>query len=186
MTDPTPEYRKRRSATIKRYYQKHKKEYLEKCRKYRLENPERRREIVNKSADKHRKTKSDYYRKNREALLAKCSQYQRDHPDVIKASKARYRARKYAAAIRDFTRQQWVEMQERYDHRCVYCGKRFKGNLTQDHVIPLFKCGNHTLSNIVPACRSCNSIKGTRPALCPVQPLLLSVNAPLKGRMKRS
>jgi 5-methylcytosine-specific restriction endonuclease McrA len=64
-------------------------------------------------------------------------------------------------------------MQTHYDHRCVYCGKRAKGHLTQDHLTPLAKGGNHTKNNIVPACRKCNAIKGTRGPLVPVQPLLL-------------
>ena len=34
--------------------------------------------------------------------------------------------------------------------------------LTQDHVIPLSKGGQHIKENIVPACPSCNSKKGNR------------------------
>ena len=86
-----------------------------------------------------------------------------------------YRARKANAPINDFTAAQWREMQGAYDHRCAYCGKRAKGKLTQDHITPLSKGGSHTVSNIVPACRSCNSQKHAGPPLTQVQPLLLTI-----------
>ncbi|KKL46533.1 hypothetical protein LCGC14_2344640 [marine sediment metagenome] len=69
------------------------------------------------------------------------------------------RARKKGAIINDFSLDQWTEILEEFNYRCSYCGK---GNvsLTQDHVLPLSKEGNHTFDNIVPACKSCNSRKG--------------------------
>ena len=95
------------------------------------------------------------------------------NPEKVRAIKRRHRAHKANAPINDFTAAQWREMQEHYGHRCVYCGKRAKGHLTQDHLTPLSKGGSHTLSNIVPACRACNSKKNAGPILVPVQPLLL-------------
>jgi 5-methylcytosine-specific restriction endonuclease McrA len=89
------------------------------------------------------------------------------------AREARRRSRKYSAAICDFTKQQWIALQEAFKHRCAYCGKRAKGKLTQDHIVPLSKGSNHTLSNIVPACLSCNQKKNNGKPIVPVQPLLL-------------
>lgn len=66
----------------------------------------------------------------------------------------------------------------RHQYRCVYCGKRAKGKLTQDHIPPLSKGGSHTASNIVPACCSCNSRKAAGAVLIPVQPLLLTLAPP--------
>lgn len=43
-------------------------------------------------------------------------------------------------------------------HRCVYCGSRRE--LTLDHVIPKSKGGKSTWTNLVTACKSCNSHKG--------------------------
>jgi 5-methylcytosine-specific restriction endonuclease McrA len=72
-------------------------------------------------------------------------------------------------------------MQEHYDHCCAYCGTRAKGHLTQDHLTPLSAGGSHTVSNVIPACRSCNSRKGTGAPLQPVQPLLLTVAPARRG-----
>lgn len=60
--------------------------------------------------------------------------------------------------IYDFTPDQWQQTLEDYGYHCAYCGGS-DDNLTQDHVIPISKGGNHTASNIVPACKSCNSKK---------------------------
>lgn len=42
---------------------------------------------------------------------------------------------------------------------CVYCAGPFD---TIDHVIPLTRGGDNMKSNLVPACRSCNSSKGQK------------------------
>jgi hypothetical protein len=47
------------------------------------------------------------------------------------------------------------------DEPCVYCGA---GADTVDHVIPRRAGGSDQPRNLVPACRSCNSKKGTLPA----------------------
>lgn len=54
----------------------------------------------------------------------------------------------------------WVE--------CHYCGKRIAAGgdpdyepITLDHVVPLSRGGAMGIRNIVPACRRCNTIKGS-------------------------
>ncbi len=48
-------------------------------------------------------------------------------------------------------------------HLCAYCGQRFKeDDLTTDHVIPVSKGGKHLWTNVLSACRGCNSAKGNR------------------------
>jgi len=58
---------------------------------------------------------------------------------------------------------EWSDIKATYKHKCVYCGENKP--LTMDHIIPLSKGGTLTKNNIVPACVSCNSIKGNRPVL---------------------
>jgi hypothetical protein len=46
---------------------------------------------------------------------------------------------------------------------CAYCGLRFKDDeLTTDHVIPVSKGGQHVWTNVLSACKGCNSAKGSR------------------------
>jgi len=44
--------------------------------------------------------------------------------------------------------------------KCHYCGRTVgAGNLTMDHMVPLARGGRSTRSNLVPACKECNSSK---------------------------
>lgn len=58
----------------------------------------------------------------------------------------------------------WMSILESYNHRCAYCLREFGAQLrpSMDHFIPLSKGGLHAASNVVPACRSCNSSKHNR------------------------
>ncbi|GAB6062304.1 HNH endonuclease [Deferrisoma palaeochoriense] len=43
---------------------------------------------------------------------------------------------------------------------CHYCGRRVPpSELTMDHVVPLARGGRSVRSNVVPACKDCNSKK---------------------------
>lgn len=114
-----------------------------------------------------------YYAANANKKRAEARAYKKANPELIQAQVNKRRARQFAAEINDFTADEWHIMQELADHRCHYCKKRYKGRLTMDHIVPLSKGGHHTYSNIIPACRSCNSKKGNRDVIAPVQPFLL-------------
>jgi 5-methylcytosine-specific restriction endonuclease McrA len=53
---------------------------------------------------------------------------------------------------------EWEAIKARAKNRCYYC-QQIPEELTIDHIIPLSKGGKHTASNVVPACRPCNSRK---------------------------
>ena len=61
------------------------------------------------------------------------------------------------------TRSEWENRKAEYGGRCAYCAKVAK--LTMDHMDPLSKGGAHDLTNVVPACRECNSGKCDRTIL---------------------
>lgn len=59
------------------------------------------------------------------------------------------------------TAEEWAIIKGRAKNKCYYCQQKMQ-RLTMDHIIPLSKGGQHIASNIVPACRSCNSRKGNK------------------------
>ena len=66
-----------------------------------------------------------------------------------------------------------------YRKKCAYCGKITRTNVsdhdpdlrTIDHVIPLSKGGEHSRTNVVPACRACNDLKGDQDGWVPQPPI---------------
>lgn len=67
------------------------------------------------------------------------------------------------SAPTNFTYSKWMDKVNYYGWKCVYCGDSlsFK-TLTMDHVKPLFLGGTHFISNLVPACWSCNGKKSIK------------------------
>ncbi len=48
-------------------------------------------------------------------------------------------------------------------HVCAYCGGHFAElELTVEHILPVSRGGRHEWTNVVTACRSCNTRKGSR------------------------
>lgn len=162
-------HQKKRTAGSREYWAKH-KETLN--AKRRLPEPLRlaRQQVRLKKREALRDIRLNAYRQRRRT-------YAKTHPHITKEVARRRRARKKMAPRVDLTGQQWQEIQTAYRFRCVYCGKKPK-QLTQDHIIPLKFGGSHTVSNIVPACLSCNSKKSAGPPPVPVQPLLFTIAVP--------
>lgn len=70
------------------------------------------------------------------------------------------------------TQEQWIDTLKYFDNSCAYCGMSnedhiiiFNENLHQEHIIAVTKGGSYTKSNIIPACRRCNSSKGNKSLL---------------------
>ena len=115
---------------------------------------------------------------NPEACRARIIAWQKANPEREqerrKRGKIARRLRNQENPVNDLTIAQWREILIVFGYRCAYCNRKMQ-RLTQDHITPLSKGGPHTMSNVVPACRSCNSKKHTGPPPVPVQPLLLTV-----------
>lgn len=132
---------------------------------------ERARAWHQANADRTRQQKAEWYAANRGLAKKRRQAYVAANRDVVRVANSRRRALERGSAVNDLTGAEWTAIKAAYGHRCVYCRTKPK-RLTQDHVIPLARGGHHTASNVVPACRSCNSSKGVRDA--PVfQPVLL-------------
>ncbi|HEX2866540.1 MAG TPA: HNH endonuclease signature motif containing protein [Ignavibacteriales bacterium] len=57
----------------------------------------------------------------------------------------------------ELTQEQWEETLSYFSGKCAYCGNN--SQIEKDHLIPITKGGQHVKSNVVPACKSCNSSK---------------------------
>ena len=59
-----------------------------------------------------------------------------------------------------YTPDEWHNKAAQYNFSCAYCGRTT--NITCDHVIALSAGGSNEISNIVPACSTCNYSKGAK------------------------
>ena len=73
------------------------------------------------------------------------------------ATYARRRKRRMAAVIHDLTEGQWSELRAAWCG-CAYCGAD-DVPLQKDCMLPISRGGRYSLSNVVPACGSCNASK---------------------------
>lgn len=132
-------------------------------------NPEydraRSRRRYKENPDKYKALISDWWKRHPEKRKEYRTRHKAKNPEHFMQKMREYvkkrKALKKGAAIRDFTASQWENMKLRFNNCCFYCGDAPE-QLTQDHMIPLSRGGNHTEANIVPACMDCNNRKGTK------------------------
>lgn len=82
------------------------------------------------------------------------------HVAVSRSRKARAagrRKRRLAGVANDLTAAEWAALQAAWGG-CAYCGAATE-RLQRDCVLPISRGGRYTLTNVVPACRSCNTSK---------------------------
>ena len=156
-------------AAQKKHYMKNHVCMLARRRAYYYAHIEEQRESAREYQEKHPEARQRYEARN----PTRQRDYRKANPEAYRAQKKRRRSLQRGAPVSDLTAQQWRDIQAVQGHRCIYCHKRAKGHLTQDHITPLFAGGSHTLHNVVGACKSCNSKKHKNLAPILIQPLLL-------------
>lgn len=101
------------------------------------------------------------YRKHREKRLAEARAYQQAHPEWA-AARVRVRYARQRSAGGSHTVAEWLDKCALLGNVCFYCGA--DEPLTEDHKTPIVHGGADDITNIVPACASCNTRKGTKTA----------------------
>lgn len=71
------------------------------------------------------------------------------------------RRARLASTVCDLTDHQWLALVNAYGARCAYCTKQAPMQI--DHIQAVALGGDHTLRNVVPACKRCNQVKGALP-----------------------
>ena len=131
----TPEQRARIREVRKAWYAANAEERRAYQRAYMASNPEARAT--------NRRLVAEWYKRN---------------PARTRDKHARRRAREGAGRV---TQEEWDALLVREGGYCAYCGTESE-KLTMDHVVPLSRGGAHSIENILPACKSCNSRKSAR------------------------
>jgi 5-methylcytosine-specific restriction endonuclease McrA len=167
----------------KLYRSKYPEKAKESQRKYKSNNPEKVMEIMRKSHSKYYKeNRTTVLQKNREwkasnkALALELTrqwqvknadryheynkQWKKENADKVCLQGQKRRASKRGSGG-TITAKEWRELQNKYDNKCLCCGKT-GGKLTLDHVVPLALGGTHTIDNAQPLCSLCNSKKGAK------------------------
>ena len=107
------------------------------------------------------KHKRDWQERNPEHAAKLKKTWQEQNPEryasIKRANEAKRRARKASVLVIDFSDAQLEARLAYYGHRCWICRTGEYEEL--DHVKPLSKGGAHMLSNLRPACQSCNRTK---------------------------
>lgn len=98
-----------------------------------------------------------WQKRNPERLREASRRYRVTHPG---RELARHTRRQAAIETGNVSDEQLQDLFLVWEYSCAYCGSPHR--LTFDHVMPLARGGEHTIANIVPACRSCNSSKKDR------------------------
>ena len=95
----------------------------------------------------------------RSASVQNALRYQARHPEKTKIIRqvCRHRRRVRELDGPGITTEEWEEIVARFGGICAYC--KIAPGTTMDHVVPLSHGGAHAPSNVVPACRKCNSSK---------------------------
>lgn len=88
--------------------------------------------------------------------------YHAAHPERSSIDHTRRRAR-LAEVLSTLTVQEWKAILDAAGHACIYCGSGER--LAMDHLTPISRGGPHTAENVAPACKPCNSSKGTKTVL---------------------
>jgi hypothetical protein len=131
--------------------------HRENCRRWVARNPEKARETMRRASQRWREQNPEKAKEKqiryREANRAKVRERTRKRQSMRRAARRR--------AILAFNAEQ-IEMQKKlFGHKCAYCGS--SDRLSIDHVMALAAGGLDEISNILPACLTCNCSKQSWP-----------------------
>jgi 5-methylcytosine-specific restriction endonuclease McrA len=126
---------------------------------WRRDNVETARELSRRWAASHPEARRNWKQANREKVREMQRKWSKNNREAQRETLRRYRARLRGAPSVPFTTDQLAQRMAYWGNACWMCSGPFEH---VDHVIPLARGGWHCLSNLRPACGSCNTSKGAK------------------------
>jgi hypothetical protein len=157
-----------------KHHQANPEKHHEQVRKWQQANPEKVCEKSRRWQQAHWKKKQKYDRKwyqaNSERQCETARKWQQANPEKAREHRRTAGIKthcKRKQAEGSYTTQEWIDLREKYDNRCLCCGRHqseLDRTLERDHIVPLSKHGTNWISNIQPLCHDCNGMggKGTK------------------------
>lgn len=145
-------YRDESRKKSQQWYLKNREYAAQKAKEWRQKNRERYRELGRLKARR-------YAEKNPERVRATVAAWRKANKDKLAHYASTRRVRKIGNGG-THTLQEWKDLVKKFNGKCFYCADPERP-VTKDHLIPISKGGTDDIENIVPACRNCNSEKGS-------------------------
>jgi len=145
------------------YYARNRDLEISRHKQWMLENKEQQKIYNQKYHENNPNWAKEYRQKNLERMKIRDKiysiGYRREHyQELLSRNRARRSLKKANGG--DLTYEQWVQVCNKYENKCLCCGTSERMSL--DHIIPITKGGKHIAENVQPLCCSCNSRKGTK------------------------
>ncbi|NYV67570.1 HNH endonuclease [Bacillus sp. Gen3] len=114
-----------------------------------------------------------FKRNNPGYFSRKSLEWQKQNPDKVKQYKrkrtlvgkdaldSQKRRALISGLLYDFTNEDWGAAIKNFEHSCAYCGVK-EQPLQRDHIVSLKNGGPFIPSNIIPACKTCNTSKSDK------------------------
>ena len=131
-------------------------------KKWRIENPEKRKEIF----------KRENAKPSKKAMIRKIWRRKRENGDLKewqrnnKAKIKTYRIKRESTKTHEISQEEWIACKEYFNYKCAYCEfdekehkKIHNQQLHREHVDDN---GSNRLDNCVPSCKKCNSGKNVK------------------------
>jgi len=134
-------------------------------RSWRLQHPDRARELVRAWYREHKeyvsKTSRHWHKQQPEKTKTAQRKYERNNPEKRAVYRLRHAARKRSAAG-SHTDMDITILYINQNGKCIYCGCVLGKKYHVDHVVPLSRGGSNDFDNLALACPHCNSSKGAK------------------------
>lgn len=143
--------RARCKECVKKWQQENKDRMVANATRWQKENPEKQKAAIKRWKEKNPEKVKQY-----SEGYNKTHNWKKENPERNVANVQRRNAR-IKGNGGSYTAEEWLELCERYDNRCLCCGEQKP--LTVDHITPISRGGSNSIDNIQPLCLECNCRK---------------------------